>query len=112
VGGDFFSSVDQYQLGGSVEGGASFFCNEVGGKLRLYMAGKLKASLSFPVPPFHQPFGLVAKASLWLPFDVEMELASVSNKMLVKSAFGCSEMASEFAKTAYEIAVEAEQAAL
>jgi hypothetical protein len=45
---------------------------------RLYVAGKLEASSSLPTPRLHQPAGLVAKASLWLPFDVERELASLS----------------------------------
>jgi hypothetical protein len=38
-----------------------------------------QGELELPCPPFHQPKGLVAKARLWLPFDVETELASVSN---------------------------------
>jgi hypothetical protein len=54
------------------------FCNQAGGKLRLYIVGKLEASSSLPTPRLDQSAGLVAKASLWLPFDVEMELASIS----------------------------------
>jgi 3-methylcrotonyl-CoA carboxylase alpha subunit len=49
-----------------------------GGKLPLYTQGKLEASSSHPPSPINQPKGLVAKARLWLPFDVETELASVS----------------------------------
>jgi hypothetical protein len=59
-------------------GYTSFFCNQAGGKLRLYVAVKLEASSSLPTPRLDQPAGLVAKASLWLPFDVERELASLS----------------------------------
>jgi TPP-dependent indolepyruvate ferredoxin oxidoreductase alpha subunit len=49
-----------------------------GGKLRLYGTGKLEASSSFPARHQNQPEGLVTRASLWLTFPVETELASVS----------------------------------
>jgi hypothetical protein len=52
--------------------------SQAGGKLRFSIARKLEASSNLPAPRLHQPCGLVAKASLWLPFDVERELASLS----------------------------------
>jgi hypothetical protein len=42
--------------------------------------GKLEASSSLPPPRLYQPCGLVAKASLWLPFRVKRELASLLEK--------------------------------